>query len=400
MICTFAAKLNGCKMNKDKYVFAQLLEYLDYDKFRHLVDKYDGNRYVKHLTCWNQLLALMFGQLGNRESLRDVIVALEAHRSKCFHLGLGRKPIAKTTLATANQNRDYRIFEEFAFYMMAQAREKRSADIFKLGGQVYAFDSTTIPLCLSVFWWAKFRKKKGGVKAHVLYDLEAQVPAFYHITTASVYDSKAMPEIPYETGAYYVFDRGYNNFGELYRIQRMESFFVVRAKSNLQYRCVKWKRRLPKNILTDAEIELTVYKSRKDYPENLRLVRYYDEEQDREFMFLANAMDLTAQQIADLYKNRWQIELFFKWLKQHLKIKKFWGTTENAVRIQISAAITAYCLVAIIQHDMQLKRSTYEVLQILSMSLTDKTPLRELFDKTYSNDVKEQSGPLIPGLFD
>ena len=387
-------------MNKDKYVFAQLLEYLDYDKFRHLVDKYDGNRYVKHLTCWNQLLALMFGQLGNRESLRDVIVALEAHRSKCFHLGLGRKPIAKTTLATANQNRDYRIFEEFAFYMMAQAREKRSADIFKLGGQVYASDSTTIPLCLSVFWWAKFRKKKGGVKAHVLYDLEAQVPAFYHITTASVYDSKAMPEIPYETGAYYVFDRGYNNFGELYRIQRMESFFVVRAKSNLQYRCVKWKRRLPKNILTDAEIELTVYKSRKDYPENLRLVRYYDEEQDREFMFLANAMDLTAQQIADLYKNRWQIELFFKWLKQHLKIKKFWGTTENAVRIQISAAITAYCLVAIIQHDMQLKRSTYEVLQILSMSLTDKTPLRELFDKTYSNDVKEQSGPLIPGLFD
>ena len=387
-------------MNKNKYVFAQLIEFLNNDKFRRLVDKYDGNRYVKHLTCWNQLLALMFGQLCNRESLRDVIVALEAHRSKCFHLGLGRKPIAKTTLATANQNRDYRIFEEFAFYMMTQAREKRATDIFKLGGKVYAFDSTTIPLCLSVFWWAKFRKKKGGVKAHVLYDMEAQVPAFYHITTASVNDSKAMQEIPYETDAYYIFDRGYNNFKELYRIQQMESFFVVRAKSNLQYKCVRWKRRLPKNILSDAEIELTVYKSRKDYPENLRLVRFYDEEQDREFMFLTNAMDLTAQQIADLYKNRWQIELFFKWLKQHLKIKKFWGTTENAVRIQISAAITTYCLVAVVQHDMQLKRSTYEVLQILSMSLTDKTPLRELFDKTYSNDVKEQSGPLIPGLFD
>ena len=178
--------------------------------------------------------------------------------------------------------------------MMEQAREKRATDIFKLGGKVYAFDSTTIPLCLSVFWWAKFRKKKGGVKAHVLYDLEAQVPAFYHITTASVYDSKVMPEIPYETGAYYVFDRGYNNFGELYRTQRMESFFVVRAKTNLQYRCVRWKRRMPKNILTDAEIELTVYKSRKDYHENLRLVRYYDEEQDREFLFLTNAMDLTA----------------------------------------------------------------------------------------------------------
>ena len=387
-------------MYQDKFVFSQLTSFLDRNHFNYLTSKYDGNKYVKHLTCWNQLLALMFGQLSNRESLRDVIVALEAHRSKCFHLGLGRKPIAKTTLATANQNRDFRIFEEFAFYMMTQAREKRATDIFKLGGKVYAFDSTTIPLCLSVFWWAKFRKKKGGVKAHVLYDLEAQVPAFYHITTASVYDSKAMPEIPYETGAYYVFDRGYNNFGELYRIQRMESFFVVRAKSNLQYKCVRWKRRMPKNILTDAEIELTVYKSRKDYPENLRLVRYYDEEQDREFMFLTNAMDLTAQQIADLYKNRWQIELFFKWLKQHLKIKKFWGTTENAVRIQISAAITTYCLVAVVQHDMQLKRSTYEVLQILSMSLTDKTPLRELFDKTYSNDVKEQLGPLIPGLFD
>lgn len=387
-------------MFKDKFVFSQLIAFLDRNHFNYLARKYDGDKYVKHLTCWNQLLALMFGQLSNRESLRDLIVALEAHQSKCFHLGLGRKPIAKTTLATANQNRDYRIFEEFAFYMMEQARRNRAADIFKLGGKVYAFDSTTIPLCLSVFWWAKFRKKKGGVKVHVLYDLEAQVPAFYHITTASVHDSKAMPEIPYETGAYYIFDRGYNNFKELFRIQRMESFFVVRAKTNLQNKCVKWKRRMPKNILSDAEIELTVYNSRKDYPDNLRLVRYYDEEQDREFMFLTNAMDLTAQQIADLYKNRWQIELFFKWLKQHLKIKKFWGTTENAVRIQIAAAITAYCLVAIVQHDMKLKRSTYEVLQILSISLTDKTPLRELFDKTYSNDVKEQFGSLIPGLFD
>ena len=387
-------------MFQDKFVFAQLVSFLDRNHFNYLVRKYEGDRYVKHFTCWNQLLALMFGQLSNRESLRDLIVALEAHQSKCYHLGMGSKPIAKSTFATANQNRDYRIFEEFAFYMMAQARERRAEDIFKLRGKVYAFDSTTIPLCLSVFWWAKFRKKKGGVKAHVLYDLEAQVPAFYHITTASVHDSKVMKEIPYETDAYYIFDRGYNNFKELYRIHRLESFFVVRAKTNLQFRCVKWKRRLSKNILTDAEIELTVYKSGKDYPEHLRLVRYYDEEQDREFMFLTNAFDLTAQQISDLYKNRWQIELFFKWLKQHLKIKKFWGTTENAVRIQISAAMTAYCLVAIVQHDMNLKRSTYEVLQILSISLTDKTPLRELFDKTYSNDVKEQFCPLIPGLFD
>ena len=387
-------------MNKSKYVFAQLVEFLNNDKFRHLVDKYEGNRYVKHFTCWNQLLALMFGQLSNRESLRDLVVALEAHQSKCYHLGLGRNPVAKTTFATANQNRDYRIFEEFAFYMMDQARSKRATDIFKLKGKVYAFDSTTIPLCLSVFWWAKFRKRKGGVKAHVLYDLESQVPAYFHITKASVHDSKAMKEIPYESGSYYVFDRGYNAFKELYRIHRHESFFVVRAKKNLQYKCIKWKRRMPKNVMTDSEILLADYITSKKYKEKLRLVKFYDENEGREFAFLTNAFHLSALQVANLYKNRWQIELFFKWLKQHLKIKKFWGTTENAVRIQISAAIIAYCLVAIIQHDMHLERSTYEVLQILSISLTDKTPLKELFEKTNFNDVKEQFGPLIPGLFD
>ena len=387
-------------MNKSKYVFAQLIEFLDSDKFRHLVDKYDGNRYVKHFTCWNQLLALMFGQLSNRESLRDLIVALEAHQSKRYHLGLGREPIAKTTFATANQNRDYRIFEEFAFYMMDQARNKCAMDIFKLKGNVYAFDSTTIPLCLSVFWWAKFRKKKGGVKAHVLYDLESQVPAYFHITTASVHDSKVMKEIPYESGSYYVFDRGYNAFRELYHIHQHESFFIVRAKKNLQYKCIKWRRRMPRNVITDSEILLTDYITSRKYKEKLRLVKFYDEEQGREFSFLTNAFHLSSLEVADLYKNRWQIELFFKWLKQHLKIKKFWGRTENAVRIQINAAIIAYCLVAIVQHDMRLERSTYEVLQILSISLTDKTPLKELFEKTKFNDVKEQFGPLIPGLFD
>ena len=387
-------------MNKSKYVFAQLIEFLDSDKFRHLVDKYDGNRYVKHFTCWNQLLALMFGQLSNRESLRDLIVALDVHQSKRYHLGLGREPVAKTTFATANQNRDYRIFEEFAFYMMDLARSKRAVDIFKLKGKVYAFDSTTIPLCLSVFWWAKFRKKKGGVKAHVLYDLESQVPAYFHITTASVHDSKAMKGIPYESGTYYVFDRGYNAFKELNRIHQHESFFIVRAKKNLQYKCIKWRRRMPRNVLIDSEIMLTDYITSKKYKEKLRLVKFYDKEQGREFSFLTNTFHLSSLEVAMLYKNRWQIELFFKWLKQHLKIKKFWGRTENAVRIQISAAIIAYCLVAIVQHDMRLERSTYEVLQILSISLTDKTPLNELFEKNKFNDVKEQFGLLIPGLFD
>ena len=387
-------------MNQDKYVFAQLVAFLDRNHFNYLARKYSGDRYVKHFTCWNQLLALMFGQLSNRESLRDLVVALEAHQSKCYHLGFGRNPIAKTTFATANQNRDYRIFEEFAFYMMDLARSRRAMEIFKLKGNVYAFDSTTIPLCLSVFWWAKFRKKKGGVKAHVLYDLESQVPAFFHVTTASVHDSKAMKEIPYESGSYYVFDRGYNAFKELYRIHLHESFFIVRAKKNLQYRCIKWRRRLPRNVTTDSEILLTDNASTMKYSEKLRLVKYYDEEQSREFSFLTNAFHLSSLEVANLYKNRWQIELFFKWLKQHLKIKKFWGRTENAVRIQISAAIIAYCLVAIVQHDMQLKRSTYEVLQILSISLTDKTPLRELFEKTNFNNVKELYCPLLPGLFD
>ena len=383
-------------MNKNKYVFAQLVEFLDKDKFRHLVDKYNGNRYVKSFTCWNQLLALMFGQLSNRESLRDVVVALEAHHTKCYHLGIGRNPIAKTTFASANQNRDYRIFEDFAFFMMEQARKKQATDIFKLKGHVYAFDSTTIPLCLSIFWWAKFRKKKGGVKTHVLYDLETQVPAYFHISTASVHDSKAMKYIPYEPGSYYVFDRGYNAFKELYKIHLHESFFVVRAKKNLQFKCIRWRRRLPKNVLTDSVIELTDIITRQKYPERLRLVKYRDESQDREFVFLTNAFHLTSLEIAELYKNRWQVELFFKWLKQHLKIKKFWGTTENAVRIQISTAIISYCLVAIVQHDMQLKRSTYEVLQILSISLTDKTCLKELFEKTNFNNVKELNSLPFP----
>ncbi|MFW9601457.1 MAG: IS4 family transposase [Prevotella sp.] len=386
-------------MFQDKYVFAQLTAFLNRTQFNNYVRKYDGNRYVKHFTCWNQLLAMMFGQLSNRESLRDLIVALEAHQGKHYHLGLGREPIAKTTLATANQNRDYRIFEDFAFYMMKEACEKRTSKILDIPVKKYGFESTTIPLCLATFPWAKFRRKKGGVKAHVLYDVDAQVPAFYTVTTASKHDSTAMSTISYEPNAYYIFDRAYDSFKELYRIHLTGSYYVVRAKTNLKYKVVKWKRRMPKNILTDAEVKLTGYLSEKKYPDSFRLIRFYDEEDEREFTFLTNAKHITAIDVAELYKKRWLVELFFKWLKQHLKIKKFWGTTENAVRIQISVAIITYCLVAIVQHDMQLDRSTYEVLQILSISLTDKTHLRDLFDKTNFNDVKEQLGPLIPGLF-
>ena len=386
-------------MNKEKYVFAQLISFLNENKFRRIVDKYQGNRYIKHFTCWNQLLAMMFGQLSNRESLRDLIVALDAHHSKSYHLGLG-KNISKSSLARANQDRDYRIFEEYAYYLVNEARQKRVCDIFKLGGNVYAFDSTTIDLCLSVFWWAKFRKKKGGIKVHTLYDVETQIPTFFHITEASVHDSRAMKEIPYESGSYYIFDRAYNSFKVLYKIHQIEAFFVVRAKKNLQYKSIKWKRRLPKNVLSDVMIELTGFYPSQYYPETLRLVKYWDEEQEREFVFLTNAMHISALQVAELYRNRWQVELFFKWLKQHLKIKKFWGTSENAVRVQIYVAICTYCLVAIVQKDMQLDRSTYEVLQILSISLTDKTHLRDLFYRTKFQNDKERFWLNEPFLFD
>ncbi|MFR1587004.1 MAG: IS4 family transposase [Phocaeicola dorei] len=362
--------------------------------------KYDGNCYVKHFTCWNQLLAMMFGQLSNRESLRDLIVALEAHQGKRYHLGLGREPIAKTTFTSANQNRDYRIFEDFAFYMMKEACEKRATNLLDVPGRKYAFDSTTIPLCLATFPWAKSRKKKGGVKAHALYDIEAQVPAFYTVTTASRHDSTAMSAINYEPNAYYIFDRAYDSFKELYRIHLTGSLFVVRAKSNLKCKFCKWKRRMPKNILSDAEVKLIGYTSEKKYPESFRVIRFYDEENDREFTFLTNAKRISALDVANLYKKRWLVELFFKWLKQHFKIKRFWGATENAVRIQISVAIITYCLVAIVQHDMQINRSTYEVLQIISIALTDKTPLQDLFNKTNFNYFKEQFNPFFPGLFD
>ena len=386
-------------MHKDKYVFSQLAAFLDYFKFRRIVEKYEGDKYIKSYSCWNQLLTMMFGRLASRESLRDLVVVLEAHSGKLYHLGMG-KSVTRSNLAKANEQRDWRIFEEFAYYMIGEARKRRKTDIFNLGGSVYAFDSTTIDLCLSVFWWAKFRKKKGGIKVHTLYDIKTQMPAFMHITTASVHDVKAMPEIPLEAGAYYIFDRGYNDFANLAKINAIGARFVVRAKSNLRYECVNWKRRLAKGVRSDSVIRFSVYKSARDYPGELRRVAYHDEETDKDYVFLTNDLDSSALVVADLYRNRWQVELFFKWLKQHLRIKKFWGTTENAVRIQIYCAIITYCLVAIVQHDMQLERSIYEVLQILSISLTDKTHLVDLFDKSNIGQVKDLTTPEGPSLFD
>lgn len=385
-------------MNKDKYVFAQLVQFLDRSRFNRIVTKYQGDKYIKSFSCWNQLLVMMFGQLAKSESLRDLIVALEAHWRKLYHLGMG-KSVTRSNLSKTNEQRDYRIFEDYAYRLVDEARSVNTEKVFGLDGHIYAFDSTTIDLCLEVFEWAKFRKHKGGIKVHTLYDIEAQVPTFFHITPAATNDMKAMPEIPYQKSAYYIFDRGYNDFANLYKIEQIEATFVVRAKKSLKFKQISWKRRLPKNILSDSTICFVVYKSSKDYPLSLRRVVYYDEEQGREFVFLTNNFVLPALMVAELYRSRWQIELFFKWLKQHLKIKKFWGTSENAVRIQIYCAIITYCLVVIAKRRIKIERSVYEILQIIGISLTDKTNLRDLFDKSNINNVNERFGYSEPSLF-
>ena len=376
-------------MNHGKYVYAQIIEFLPQRIFDKFVRKYDGNKYVKHFTCWNQLLCMIFGQLTNRDSLRDLIVAINAHSGKSYHLGFGKK-VTLSNLAKANLNRNSKIFEEFAYYLIAIARKERANDDFQLKGQIYAFDSTTIDLCLSVFWWAKFRKNKGGIKLHTLFDINTQIPAFVHITPASVHDMNAMDYLFYETDAYYIFDRGYVDYTRLHKITQHSAFFVVRAKSNLKFnRMYSRKYDKTSGVKSDQIGKLTGFYVSKEYPDKLRKIKFYDQETDRTFIFLTNNFELSAEQIAFLYKNRWQVELFFKWIKQHLKIKAFWGTSENAVRIQVYSAIIAYCLVAIVGTKLKIERSTYEILQVLGISLLVKTPVRELLTTMNYNDVKE-----------
>ncbi len=376
-------------MNQGKYVFTQITEFLPKRVFDCIVARYSGDKGVRFFSCWNQLLCMVFGQLTNRDSLRDLIVAIEAHNKKAYHLGFG-KSVTRSNLSKANENRNYKIFEEFAYYLIDIARNKLKNDNFEIKGKVYAFDSTTIDLCLNVFWWAKFRKAKGGIKMHTLYDITTQIPAFIHITAATVNDVNAMDYIPYEINAYYIFDRGYVDYARLYKITLLSAYFVVRAKSNLQFQRI-YSQNVDKStgVQSDQIGKLTGFYVSKDYPDKLRKVKYYDSEMNRTFIFLTNNFSLTAQVIALLYKNRWQVELFFKWIKQHLKIKSFWGNSENAVRIQIYTAIITYCLVAIVGNDLKIERSTYEILQILGISLLDKTPVKELFTNIDYNNVKE-----------
>lgn len=385
-------------MNKGKYVFSQLISFLDPFVFLRISKKYCGDKYVKTFSCWNQLAVMMFGQLSNRESLRDLVLATQAHANKAFRLGFG-KAVTKSNLSKANNNRDYRIFAEFAYRVMSEARQCRATEIFKLSGKVYAFDSSTIDLCLSVFGWALFRKRKGGIKLHTLYDIETQIPTFFHITPARIHDTRAMDAIPYEENSFYIFDRAYNDFGRLFTINGVGAYFVVRGKKNNDFKPMRWKRRLPAGVLSDAIGYMAGQLTMSKYPEKIRRILYLDPESDRTFIFFTNALDISPLKIAELYHNRWQIELFFKWLKQHLKVKKFWGVSENAVRIQIYTAVTAYCMMAIVQKKMDVQRSIYEMLQLVSASLTDTVELKALFCKPNCNIVNELNDSSEPTLF-
>jgi len=378
-------------MNQGKYVFTQITDFLPKRVFDCIVARYSGDKNVRHFSCWNQLLCMIFGQLTNRDSLRDLIVAIEAHNRKTYHLGFG-KSVTRSNLSKSNENRNSKVFEEFAYYLIDIARNKLKNESFEIKGKVYAFDSSTIDLCLNVFWWAKFRKAKGGIKLHTLYDITTQIPAFIHITAAIVNDVRAMDYIPYESQAYYIFDRGYVDYTRLFKITLLSAYFVVRAKSNLKFKRI-YSRKIDKStgVQSDQIGKLTGFYVSKDYPDKLRKVKYHDGEMNRTFVFLTNNMLLTAQEVALLYKNRWQVELFFKWIKQHLKIKTFWGNSENAVRIQIHTAIITYCLVAIVGNDLKIDRSTYEILQVLGISLLDKIPVKELFTNTDYNHVKERN---------
>lgn len=377
-------------MNTGKYIFSQLIEFLPQRIFDKIVMKYEGNKYVKHFTCWNQLLVMMFGQLSNRDSLRDLTNTISAHSGKSYHLGFS-KNVTRSNLAKVNEKREPLIFEEFAYYMIELARKERINKDFEINGRVYAFDSTTIDLCLNVFWWAKFRKTKAGIKMHTLYEIETDIPTFIHITEAKVHDQRAMDVIPYEQGAYYVFDRGYFDLKRLYNINEISAYFVIRQRGNLQYEVINDKEtnHNENGVLSDQIIKLTGYQTSKKYPITLRRITYYATDKNKTFVYLSNNMEIPAVQIALLYKYRWHVELFFKWIKQHLKIKSFWGTTETAVRIQIYSAITAYCLVAIVEHELKLHKSTYEVLRVLSASLLDKTPIQDLFVHEYEYMVDD-----------
>jgi hypothetical protein len=378
-------------MNSGKTIFSQTMDFLPTYEFRQCVQRYNGNYKIKSFSCWDQFLCLAFAQLTYRESLRDIQACLRGAQLKLYHMGI-RGKVSRNTLAHANQVRDWRIYADFAQVVITQARSLYAHEDFgfELEQAVYAFDATTIDLCLSLFPWAKFRQRKGAIKLHTLLDLRGSIPILIYVTQGKTHEVNLLDDLIIEPGAIYIFDRGYLDFARLYKIHQCGAFFIIRAKSNFRFRRIYSQPvDKAKGVQADQIIKLRGFYARKDYPERLRRIRYFDPEKKKRLIFLTNNFTLPAFVVAELFRCRWKIELFFKWIKQHLRIKAFYGTSENAVKTQIWIAITIYVLVAIAKKRLNLEVSLYTILQILSVSLFEKTPLFQLFSQIQQQETKD-----------
>jgi hypothetical protein len=361
------------------------MDYLPMDKFRQCVDRYKGNYKVKKFSCWDQFLCMSFAQLTYRESLRDIETCLRAMRPKLYHMGIKGK-VSRSTLAEANEKRDWRMYADFAQILITEARELYRQEEFEkeLNETVYALDATTIDLCLNLFPWAKFRKHKGGIKLHTLLDVQTRIPTFIYITPAKVHEVNILDIIVPEAGAFYVMDRGYVDFARLHTLHLNNSFFVIREKSNMDFKRI-YSHPVDRTtgVLCDQIISLTGFYTSRDYPDKLRRIKYHDIQRDKHLIFLTNNFSLQTLLVAKIYKDRWKIELFFKWIKQHLRIKSFYGTNQNAVKTQIWIAVSVYLLVAIVKKRLHINLSLYTLLQILSISIFETSPILGL-----TNDVE------------
>jgi len=369
-------------MYAGQFVFSQIMAYLPLHKFRRIVARYQGERYVKRFRCFDQYLVMAFAQLTHRESLRDIEACLQAHNSKLYHMGIRSPTVARNTLAKANERRDWRIYADFAQALIRIARPLYADEDLglDLDQTVYALDASTIDLCLSLFPWAPFRSTKSAVKLHTLLDLRGNIPSFIHISDGKLHDVNVLDLLVPEPGAFYIMDRGYVDFERLFALHQAGSFFVIRAKTNTRYER-RYSHPVDKStdVKADQTIVLTGVTTRIAYPQPLRRIKYHDATTGKTFNFLTNNFAIPAHTVADLYRYRWQVELFFKWIKQHLRIKAFFGTSENALKSQIWIAISVYVLIAIIKKRLDLDADLYTMLQILSLTLFEKTPLEQLF---------------------
>jgi hypothetical protein len=383
-------------MHIGKFVFAQITEFLPQRQFRRIVARYNDRTTNWSMSHWNHMLVLMFGQLMGCGSLRELTDLTIAHGRKSKHLGFGSQPVNRQILSRANSLRDHRIFEEFAFYMVSIAQSKRITKEFELHGRFYAIDSTTIDLCMAVFRWAEFRSTKSGIRIHTQIDIVTEIPVFYRITNAKVHDVNSMDWFTYEPLACYVFDRGYFDLARLYRIHVFGAFFIIREKGKPEYEIVDGESILDgtDNVLKDQTIRFTKNANKEKYPGVIRRIVYYAPELHRSFVYYTNNFYLKAREIALLYKYRWQVELFFKWIKQHLQVKRFWGESENAVRIQIHTAIITYCLIAIIEHELKIGRPVFEVMRILGKSALTTDSIQDLFQPLEQKPDDKPDGQL------